>query len=71
MMILRLDGSYAKATYIKHVRTLTGLRSHDVDLFRLEDGTEIEAISPTSDARVTPQEVDPNTDHYPGHRPGE
>jgi hypothetical protein len=70
--IKRLDGSKVRATYIAHCRTLTGGRcNHDVELFRLKDGAEIECISPSGDARVMPIEVDQSADHYPGHRPGE
>lgn len=72
LMIRRLDGSGAKATYVRHVRTLTGgRRNDDVDVYRLADGTEIECISPADDARAWPVECDPAADAYPGHRAGE
>lgn len=73
--IERLDGSRARARYVRHVRTLTGTtsfgRNDDVDLYRLKDGTMIECISPSNDCRVAPVECDPTLGHYPGHRPGE
>jgi hypothetical protein len=70
--VRRLDGSTARATLVRHVRTLTGGgRNDDVELYRLEDGTEIEFISPSGDARAWPDECDPKADHYPGHRRGE
>lgn len=67
MKIERLDGSLAEASYVKHLRTLSHrLRSMDVDLFRLEDGTEISCMSPECDSRVTPREVEEDAEYYPG-----
>ncbi len=38
MRIERLNGQYARATYVQHVRTLTGAASnHDVERYRLKD----------------------------------
>jgi hypothetical protein len=74
LLVERLDGRRVPATYVRHVRTLAGhmgSRTHDVDVYRLEDGSEIECISPDNDGRVTPVECDPNLDHYSGHLPGE
>ena len=70
--IRRIDDSLAQARYLEHCRTLTGHgRCDDVDLYRLEDGTEIECISPANDCRVIPVECDPAADRYPGYYPGE
>lgn len=70
--IERLDGQPSQATYIRHLRTLTGpAGNHEVDMYRLSDGTEIECISPSGDGRAIPLEVDPTSDHYPGHAEGE
>lgn len=73
--IERMDGTRVKATYVRHLRTLSGNksmgdRSMDVDLYRLADGTTIQCISPEIDARVTPVEVDPTRGNYPGFPPG-
>lgn len=69
--IERLDGTTARASYVRHVRTLAhGDKRDDVDVFRLDDGTEIECMYPTHDSRVNPREVDPTLDHYPGYPPG-
>ena len=69
--IERLDGRIVRATYVKHVRTLvSGGRSSDVDLYRLDDGSVAECISPSNDGRAIPVECDPQSDHYPGHRAG-
>lgn len=72
VVIERMNGKWENAIYVGHVRTLTGgNRNDEVDLYRLEDGSEIECISPANDSRARPVECDPNSDHYPGHRPGE
>ncbi len=72
-IIERLDGSWVRAVYVRHVRTLTkshGGGNDDIDVYRLDDGTEIECICP-DDARAKPREVDTAADHYPGYRAGE
>lgn len=69
--IRRLNGRRHQATYVRHLRTLAyGLRSHDVDLYRLADGTEIQCMSKTSDGRDVPAEVDVAQGHYPGYPAG-
>lgn len=72
VIIERLNGERVKASYVRHLRTLTGgsgRSNEDVDLYRLADGTEIECIC-KDDARATPRECDPQADAYPGHRVG-
>lgn len=72
--IERADGSVVMASYVRHVRTLTGNMGSgddDVDLFRLADGSTVECISPASDCRVTPREVEASAPSYPGHRAGQ
>lgn len=67
----RRDGTVVTATHVRHLRTLThGGRSHDVDLVRLPDGTEIEVMSPACDGRVTPYEVRATGGRYPGYPAG-
>lgn len=70
--IRRLDDTLTRATYVRHLRTLTGGRQNDdVDLYRLKDGTEIECISDAGDGRDIPRECDPAADRYPGHVAGQ
>jgi hypothetical protein len=57
MTIELLDGSRVQATYIRHLRTLThgaGVDNEDIDLYRLADGTTVEAHSPANDGRAIP-----------------
>lgn len=59
MKILNSNGELVEATYIQHLRTLTprssmGGANRDLDLFRLEDGTEVVAESLSDDARDIP-----------------
>lgn len=60
MMIETHDGAKVKATYVKHLRTLTprnsmGGANRDLDLFRLADGSEVVAESRADDARDAPR----------------
>ena len=72
MKIERLDGTKVSAEYVRHVRTLT--RSFggnaDVDVYRLADGSEVQAVSPANDSRAMPVEHDPAMGHYRGFSPG-
>jgi hypothetical protein len=61
-MIETIDGRRIRATYVRHLRTLTGSNSlgssnQDIDVFRTTDGREVICQTP-DDARATPVEVD-------------
>lgn len=75
MKIRRLNGRLVEATYVRHLRTLTGnpgsgAHSYDVDYFRLSTGDLIQCMSKECDSRDVPREVDPEKDHYPGFPAG-
>jgi len=60
MKIELSNGKQVEANYVKHLRTLTndGHGNTDIDLYRLEDGTEVIAESPVCDGRATPVQVE-------------
>jgi hypothetical protein len=51
------DGRVVKATYVRHLRTLTGRGDNtDVDLWRTVHGRLVVCTSPSNDCRVLPVE---------------